>query len=82
MKNKLLDLNDYLFEQIEKINDDEVQGEELDTAIKKAETITNISEQIIKNAELQFKAMCKAADYGIINQKQVQFLLKGSSNNE
>lgn len=75
MKNNLSDLNDYLFEQIERINDDEVQGEELENVIKKAEVIANISEKIIKNAELQFKAMCKASDYGLITSRQVKHLL-------
>lgn len=75
MKNKLCDLNDYLFEQLERINDDSLSGEELDVQIKKAETITNIAETIIKNGELQFKAALKAAEYGVINANQMKFLL-------
>lgn len=81
MKNKLVDLNDYLFEQLEKINDDELSQEEMEAAIKKAETITKISETIIKNGELQYKAMKAAADYGIINTNQVKLLL-GQNKNE
>lgn len=52
MKNKLTDLNDYLFEQIERINDDSLNEEELSKEIKKAEAIQGIAETIIKNGEL------------------------------
>lgn len=43
MKNKLTDLNNYLFEQIERINEDDLNGEQLDKTIAKAEAITKIS---------------------------------------
>lgn len=82
MKNKLTDLNDYLFEQIERINDDSLNEEELSKEIKKAEAIQGIAETIIKNGELQFKAAMKAADLGVINQKQMRFLLTGNSGGE
>lgn len=78
MKNKLSDLNNYLFEQIEKINDDSLSAEELEKEIKKAETIANIAETIIKNGELQYKAAIKAAEYGVINNNQMVFLLTGT----
>lgn len=82
MKNKLTDLNDYLFEQIERINDDSLNEEELSKEIKKAEAIQGIAETIIKNGELQFKAAMKAADLGVINQQQMRFLLTGNSGGE
>ncbi len=85
VKNKLIDLNDYLFEQIERINDDSLNEEQLNKEIKKAEAIQGIAETIIKNGELQFKAAMKAADLGVINPKQMKFLLTGNSgenNNE
>ncbi len=37
MKNTLSDLNNYLFEAIERINDDELSMEELDKEIKRSE---------------------------------------------
>lgn len=55
MKNGLTDLNNYLFEQIEKLNDDELNQEQTELAIKKAEAITNIAQTVIKNAELALK---------------------------
>lgn len=37
MKNTLSDLNNYLFEAIERINDDELSMEELDKELKRSE---------------------------------------------
>jgi hypothetical protein len=82
MKNKLADLNNYLFEQLERINDDSLNAEDLDREIKKAETITTIADTIIKNGELQFKAAMKAAEYGVVNNQQMIFLLTGDKTNE
>lgn len=75
MKNKLTDLNNYLFEQIERINDDSLSDEELDKQIKKSEQINALAETIIRDGELQYKAAMKAAEYGVLNQKQMIFLL-------
>jgi hypothetical protein len=82
MKNKLADLNNYLFEQLERINDDSLNAEDLEREIKKAETITTIADTIIKNGELQFKAAMKAAEYGVVNNQQMIFLLTGDKTNE
>lgn len=82
MKNKLADLNNYLFEQIERLNDDDMTEEQLNMNIKKIETINKIADTIIKNGELQFKSAKMAIDYGVVNQEQIKFLLsdKGRSN--
>lgn len=82
MKNKLTDVNDYLFEQLEKLNDEDVTEDVLEATIKKAETVNKIADTIIKNGELQFKAMKMASDYGIINEKQVKLLLSTGAKNE
>ena len=81
MKNKLTDVNDYLFEQLEKLNDDSLTDEQIDAVIKKAETVNKIADTIVKNGELQFKAMKMASDYGIINEKQVKLLLSTGEKN-
>lgn len=47
MKNTLADLNNYLFEQIERLNDDELDEEALDQELKKADAIVKVSEKII-----------------------------------
>lgn len=56
MNNNLTALNNLLFEQIERINDDDLTGEELSTAIDKAETINKLASTIVSTGNLQLKA--------------------------
>lgn len=81
MKNKLIDLNNYLFEQIEKLNDDDLTQEQLSQQISKAETISKISKTIIETAQLQLDAIKVAADNGVVKPKAFQLLL-GADKNE
>lgn len=64
MQNNLTALNNYLFEQIERINDDSLSGEELDKEIKRSAAVTNIAKTIIDNGELALKVMKHADEYG------------------
>lgn len=76
MKNTLGDLNNHLFAQLEKLNDDELNGEQLDAEIKRTEAMAKISEQIIRNGELQFKAMQHMDEYGYERKKLVPEMLE------
>lgn len=58
------DLNNYLFEEIEKLQDEELTGEKLKTATSKAMTIAKLGEVIVKNASVQLNAAKFAAEYG------------------
>lgn len=80
MKNKLSDLNMYLFEQIEKLNDDDLTGEELSEAIQKAEKIVDISREIIHNQETQLKAINTALEYGYNVNNNSLYLMLGVDN--
>lgn len=53
MKNSLQDLNNYLFESLERINDDDLTDEELEKEIKRSEAVTKVASTIINNAEVQ-----------------------------
>lgn len=52
MRNKLVDLNNHLFEQLEKLSDDELKGEELREEINRSKQIENIAKQVINNGRL------------------------------
>lgn len=56
MKNKLSDLNDHLFAEIERLGDEELLGEKLAEEINRANAITAIAGQIIADGALLLKA--------------------------
>lgn len=64
MKNTLGDLNNYLFEALERVTDDTLSPEELDTELKRCDSITSIAEAIVRNGELAFKAIKHADEWG------------------
>ena len=64
MKNTLTDLNNHLFEQLERLNDDDLSDEQLDKELKRAEGMTKVAGHIIQNAELAYKTMVHMAEYG------------------
>lgn len=57
MKNTITDLNNYLFEQLERLYDSELTDEQLNTEMKRADSVVRISEKIIENAGLALKTM-------------------------
>lgn len=62
MNNTLTDLNNILFEQLERLNDDDLKGEELNAQIKKSTCMHKIASTIVQNANLQFKAYQESRD--------------------
>lgn len=56
-KNTLLDLNDHLFMQIERLNDDDLTGGQLVDEVKRAQAMTGLASQIIGSAGLMLKAV-------------------------
>ena len=64
MKNKLINLNDHLFEELERLNNEELKGDELEEERKRAKSIANIAQTIINNGELALKAVKHYDEYG------------------
>lgn len=64
MKNKLRDLNDHLFAQLERLADEGMTAEQLESEVKRADAIVDLADQIIGNADLQLKAARLFADHG------------------
>ena len=74
MRNNLQALNDYLFESIERIMDDDLSGEVIEEEIKRAEMVTDVAKVIVQNAELALKVMKHAEEYGI-EKKEIPVML-------
>lgn len=65
MKNKLTDLNDHLFAQLERLGDEDLKGEELATEISRAKAMADVGKQVIDNARLALDAFRAARDAGL-----------------
>jgi hypothetical protein len=61
MQNKLTDLNNHLFAEIERLGDEDLKGEELKEELFRAQGICKVAAEIISNGQLILDA-AKAAD--------------------
>lgn len=57
MKNKLSDLNNYLFAQLDKLGDPDTQGDELKAEIERSKAMSMIATNIIGSAKITVDAM-------------------------
>jgi len=63
MKNKLTDLQNHLFEMIEKLNNDDLTGDKLDQEIKRSMALNELAKTAVANGALMVK--CVDVLYGI-----------------
>lgn len=56
MKNKLIDLNDHMFAQLERLSDEDLAGDKLTEEITRSKAVTSLAGQIINNARLALDA--------------------------
>jgi hypothetical protein len=64
MKNKLVDLNNHLFAQLERLSEEGLTPEQLDMEIRRTDAMARISMQIIETAEVGIRAAKLIAEYG------------------
>jgi hypothetical protein len=65
-KNKLSDLNDHLFAQIERLAAEDLTPEQIDQEAKRGKAIVAVADQIVKNASLQLQAAKLVSEKGAI----------------
>lgn len=68
-RNTLGDLNNHLFEQLERLNDEELTPDQLEMEMNRASAMREVANSIILNANLVLKAEKLKIEYG---GKQVQ----------
>lgn len=56
-KNKLSDLNNHLFAQLERLNDEEMTEDQVKNEVSRAKAISGIASQVIKSAKVTIDAM-------------------------
>ena len=64
MKNRLSDLNDHLFAQLERLSEEGITPEKIEQEAKRAEAIVAVADRIVGNADLQLKAAKLFAEHG------------------
>lgn len=57
MRNKLSDLNNHLFEQLERLNDEELKGDDLLREIDRSKAMSAIATQIVNGTKVTVEAM-------------------------
>lgn len=61
---RLEQLNEYLFEELDRITNDDLTDEQLEREIKRAGTITKIAQTVINNGTLALNTMNAVNEYG------------------
>ena len=56
IKNTLGDLNGYLFEQLERLNDEDMDEDTLKTELRRSKAVAEVAKQIIENGKLVLDA--------------------------
>jgi hypothetical protein len=65
MKNRLSDLNDHLLAQLERLSEEGLSAEKLDTEIKRGNAVVAVADQILRHATLQVQAAKIISDHGL-----------------
>lgn len=77
MKNKLTDLNNHLFAQMERLSNEELKGDDLKEELQRSKAVTSVSREIVANARLALDAQIALNDK--IHNRQLPEMLTDQS---
>lgn len=63
-KNRLTDLNDHLFLALERLNDETLTAEQIESEAKRADAIVALADQVTENARTRLTAARLFAEHG------------------
>lgn len=64
MKNRLTDLNDHLFAQLERLSAEELSGDAITAEVRRSEALVQVADRIVDNARLQLAAVKLISETG------------------
>lgn len=62
MKNKLIDLNNHLFAQLERLGEENLSGEKLNAEVARSKAMTGLASSVVTNARLALDAQIAVGD--------------------
>lgn len=77
MKNTQEALNNYLFECIERLNDEDLQGEAFEREVQRSDAIQKVAKMIIENSALALKVKMHFDEYDIPRDVQIPLIGTG-----
>ena len=63
-RNRLSDLNDALFAQLERLGEEDLDAEGIEREAKRADAMVSVADQVIANGNLQLKAAKLYSEHG------------------
>ena len=76
-RSNLMALNEYLFEMMDAISNEDLQGEELQQELSRTAAKLKVAETIIANGRLSLDVMKAANEYGVDGSEKLPLLLTG-----
>lgn len=64
MKNKLVDLNNHLFAQLERLSEEDMDADKIEAEAKRADAMVAVADMILRGADLNLKAVTLVAVHG------------------
>ena len=80
--NTLMDLNNHLFAELERLGDEDLTQEELEKEIARADAITKVGNVLVNNAKTALEATKTQMEWGRRESVQIPEMLLENKNHE